>query len=145
MKRGLFGTDGHPGGGDQSGAGSEKRLSYLIWIKYHATAAASLERESFPVIGDELERMPTVNEMRKPGLSIVAITALSVGMLFAATDTSSAQQQAAKRLTYEQAWAYCKQQVTSVLGTDATTTAGRYTRGAACMKQQGYRLKKSSQ
>ena len=84
------------------------------------------------------------NEMRKSGLPIVTIIALSAGMLFAATDTSSAQQQAAKRLTYEQAWAY-KQQVTSVLGTDATTTAGRYTRGAACMKQQGYRLKKSSQ
>jgi hypothetical protein len=83
--------------------------------------------------------------MRKPGLPIITIIALSAGMLFAATDTSSAQQQAAKRLTYEQAWAYCKQQVTSVLGTDATTTAGRYTRGAACMKQQGYRLKKSSQ
>ena len=84
------------------------------------------------------------NEMRKPSLSIVTITALSVGMLMAATDTSSAQQQAAKRLTYEQAWAFCKQQVTSVLGNEATTTAGRYTRGAACMREQGYRLKKSS-
>ena len=84
------------------------------------------------------------NEMRKPGLSIVTITVLSVGMLFAATDMTSAQQQAAKRLTYEQAWAFCKQQVTSVLGNEATTTAGRYTRGAACMKEQGYRLKKSS-
>ncbi len=81
--------------------------------------------------------------MRKLGLPIVTITALSVGMLFAATNMTSAQQ-AAKKLTYEQAWAFCKQQVTSVLGTDSTTSAGRYTRGAACMREQGYRLKKSS-
>ena len=117
----------------------------MIWIKYHATVTASLERESFAVIGDELERMPTVgrNEMRKPGLPIITIIALSACMLLAATDTSSAQQ-AAKKLTYEQAWAFCKQQVTSVLGNEATTTAGRYTRGSACMREQGYRLKKSS-
>ncbi len=82
--------------------------------------------------------------MRKPGLPIITITALSAGMLFAATDMTSAQQQAAKKLTYEQAWAFCKQQVTSVLGNEATTSAGRYTRGAACMREQGYRLKKSS-
>ena len=85
-----------------------------------------------------------INEMRKPGLPIITIIALSSGMLFAATDMTSAQQQAAKKLTYEQ-WAVCKQQVTSLLGGDTTTTAGRYTRGAACMKQHGYRLKKSSQ
>ena len=82
--------------------------------------------------------------MRKPGLPIVTIITLSAGMVFAATDMTSAQQ-AAKKLTYEQAWAVCKQQVTSLLGGDTTTTAGRYTRGAACMKQHGYRLKKSSQ
>ena len=81
--------------------------------------------------------------MRKTGLPIVTIITLSAGMLFAATDMTSAQQ-AAKKLTYEQAWAFCKQQVTSVLGTDSTTSAGRYTRGAACMREQGYRLKKSS-
>ena len=73
--------------------------------------------------------------MRKPGLPIVTIITLSAGMVFAATDMTSAQQ-AAKKLTYEQAWAVCKQQVTSLLG-GATS--------AACMKQHGYRLKKSSQ
>ena len=78
--------------------------------------------------------------MRKLGLPIVTITALSVGMLFAATNMTSAQQ-AAKKLTYEQAWAFCKQQVTSVLGTNSTTSAGRYTRRAACMREQGYRLR----
>jgi hypothetical protein len=82
--------------------------------------------------------------MSKTHRLIAAIAALSVGMLFAATDMASAQQKKAKKLTYEQAWAECKKDVTSVLGTDTTTTAGRYTRGAACMKQHGYRLKKSS-
>ena len=56
-------------------------------------------------------------------------------------DTASAAK--AKKMTYEQAWAECKKDV-SLLGGDTTTTAGRYTRGAACMKQHGYRLKKSS-
>jgi hypothetical protein len=70
------------------------------------------------------------------------VTALSVAMLFAATDITSAQQKA-KKLTYEQAWAECKKEV-SLLGGDTTTSAARYTRGAACMKQHGYRLKKSS-
>jgi hypothetical protein len=70
------------------------------------------------------------------------VIALSGAMLFAATDMASAQQRA-KKLTYEQAWAECKKEV-SLLGTEATTSAGRYTRGAACMKQHGYRLKKSS-
>jgi hypothetical protein len=70
------------------------------------------------------------------------VIALSVAMLFAATDITSAQQKA-KKLTYEQAWAECKKEV-AVLGSDAVTSASRYTRGAACMKQHGYRLKKSS-
>ena len=66
--------------------------------------------------------------------------ALCVALLGFA-DTASAAK--AKRLTYEQAWAECKKDV-SILGGEATTSAGRYTRGAACMKQHGYRLKKSS-
>jgi len=49
-----------------------------------------------------------------------------------------------KKMSYEDAWAFCKKEVTSVLGGDPGTTAARYTRGAACMKQHGYRLKKSS-
>jgi hypothetical protein len=61
----------------------------------------------------------------------------------ALADTASAAPKG-KRLTYEQAWADCQKQVTSVLGSEATTSAGRYTRGAACMKQHGYRLKRSS-
>jgi hypothetical protein len=80
--------------------------------------------------------------MRKAIASSVAII-VSVGALLAATDMASAQKKA-KKLTYEQAWAECRKDVQSALPGDATASAARYTRGAGCMKQHGYRLKKSS-
>jgi len=67
--------------------------------------------------------------------------ALCVATPLALAGTALAQKP--KKLTYEQAWAECKKEV-SLLGGEGTTSAGRYTRGAACMKQHGYRLKKSS-
>jgi hypothetical protein len=79
--------------------------------------------------------------MLKSNLLGVAI-ALSVTLPLTLADTASAQQKA-KKLSYEQAWAECKKDV-AFLGSEATTSAARYTRGAACMKQHGYRLKKSS-
>jgi hypothetical protein len=81
--------------------------------------------------------------MLKSSLPIVATVALSVALPLAPAGTASAAPKA-KKLTYEQAWAECKKDVTSVLGSEATTSAARYTRGAACMKQHGYRLKRSS-
>ena len=78
--------------------------------------------------------------MQKANLLAVAI-ALSLAMPLALADTASAAK--AKKLSYEEAWAECKKDV-AFLGGDAATSAGRYTRGAACMKQHGYRLKKSS-
>jgi hypothetical protein len=80
-------------------------------------------------------------EMLKSKLLGVAI-ALTVTLPFTLADTASAQKKA-KKLTYEQAWTECKKDI-SFLGGEGTTSAGRYTRGAACMKQHGYRLKKSS-
>jgi hypothetical protein len=78
-----------------------------------------------------------------PKSSLLGLTvALSLALPLALADTASAQKKA-KKLTYEQAWAECKKDV-AVLGGDTITSAGRYTRGAACMKQHGYRLKKSS-
>jgi hypothetical protein len=70
-------------------------------------------------------------------------TAVSAAMLLAATGPTLAQQKA-KKLTYEQAWAECRKDVQANLPGDATQSAARYTRGAGCMKQHGYRLKKSS-
>jgi hypothetical protein len=70
------------------------------------------------------------------------IIALALALPLTLADTASAQKKG-KKLTYEQAWAECKKDV-AFLGSDATTSAARYTRGAGCMKQHGYRLKKSS-
>jgi hypothetical protein len=80
-------------------------------------------------------------EMLKSNLLGLTI-ALSVTLLLGLADTASAQTKP-RKLTYEEAWAACKKDL-GFLGGDAATTAGRYTRGAACMKQHGYRLKKSS-
>jgi hypothetical protein len=74
-------------------------------------------------------------------LSLLGATiVLSVAMAGAA-DTALAAK--AKKISYDQAWAECKKDL-AFLGGDAATTAARYTRGAGCMKQHGYRLKKSS-
>lgn len=52
---------------------------------------------------------------------------------------------AAKKVTYEQAWAKCKAEIgANVPGQDTTTSSARYSAGSACMKKYGYRLKKSS-
>jgi hypothetical protein len=49
----------------------------------------------------------------------------------------------AKKLSYEQAFAKCKQEIgANVPGSDTTTSAARYTAGGACMHKYGFRLKK---
>jgi hypothetical protein len=50
---------------------------------------------------------------------------------------------AQKKLSYEQAFAKCKEDVNRTLPTEYNT-AGRYARGASCMKQHGFQLKKSA-
>ena len=51
---------------------------------------------------------------------------------------------AAKKLSYEQAWATCKKEIgANAPGSDTTASASRHTAGAACMRKYGYRLKKS--
>jgi hypothetical protein len=71
------------------------------------------------------------------------IIALPIAAAFAFSSVSDAL--AAKKLSYEQAWAACKKEVgANVAGSDQTTTAGRHAAGGACMKKHGYRLKKSS-
>jgi len=67
-----------------------------------------------------------------------AIVALSAAALLAPATTASA---ATKRISYEEAWAVCKQDVSILPGEQQQN---RYARGAACMKKHGYRLKKSS-
>lgn len=79
--------------------------------------------------------------MRKSNLPIVAVVALSAGMLLAATEIASAQK--AKKMTYDQAYEKCR--TTDMVGTGSAAGPGAsqaYARGAACMKKYGYRLKK---
>lgn len=51
---------------------------------------------------------------------------------------------AKSKMSYEQAYAKCKTEISgNVPMSDTTTSAARYSAGAACMKKYGYRLKKS--
>jgi hypothetical protein len=49
---------------------------------------------------------------------------------------------AQKKISYEKAWADCKQQIDRTVPGDQASA--RTSAGAACMKKHGYRLKKSS-
>ena len=70
------------------------------------------------------------------------VIALSCAGLLALPSVVSAQA-AAKKLTYEQAWAQCKQEISKTVGSSETgNTAGRHAAGGACMHKYGYRLKK---
>jgi hypothetical protein len=50
---------------------------------------------------------------------------------------------AQKKLSYEDAYSKCKADLDRTYPSGSTSTTGRNTRGAACMKQMGYQLKKS--
>ena len=68
---------------------------------------------------------------------MVVLSLAGVLVIFGASDAF-----AQKKLTYEQAYRKCKQQVDRTYPT-ATETTGRYLHGGACMKQLGFDLKKS--
>jgi hypothetical protein len=69
---------------------------------------------------------------------MVALSFAGVLIIFGAPDAS-----AQKKLTYEDAYRRCKQQVDRVYPTGSEATTGRYLQGGACMKQYGFNLKKS--
>jgi len=68
-----------------------------------------------------------------------AVAALSAAALLVPATTASAAK--AKKISYEEAWATCRTEVSILPGEQQQN---RYARGAACMKKHGYRLKKSS-
>jgi hypothetical protein len=73
---------------------------------------------------------------------ICRIVVLSLaGVLFLSGIPDASAQK--KKLTYEQAFAKCKEDVNRTLPTEYHS-AGRYARGGACMKEYGYHLKKSA-
>jgi hypothetical protein len=71
--------------------------------------------------------------------SVVAIA--SIAMLGFVIASASA----AKKMTYAEAFAKCKEEITaSAPGNESLSTSQRSSAGAACMKKYGYKLKKSS-
>jgi len=72
-------------------------------------------------------------------IGVLAITFAVMALL--AVPHASAAKKAQKKLTYEQAWAKCKQELDAAgvygVGLDA---GARSTAGGACMKKYGYRL-----
>ena len=69
--------------------------------------------------------------------------ALPCAMLLALPSIAAAQ--TAKKLSYEQAWAQCKQEISKTApANESLNTAGRHAAGGACMHKYGFRLKKST-
>lgn len=67
---------------------------------------------------------------------------LFTAVAFVVAPNTSAQ---AKKMTYEQAFAACKAEISkNVSPSEGRDTAGRYAAGGACMKRHGYRLKKGT-
>jgi hypothetical protein len=82
--------------------------------------------------------------MRLPVRRICTMAALSLApgvLVLSGIPDAYAQK---KKLTYEQAFAMCKKDVDSTFPSREYDTAGRYARGGACMKQQGFNLKKAA-
>ena len=74
---------------------------------------------------------------RSLGMSVLTCT---VVLAFAGATDVFAQ----KKLTYEQAFAKCKEDVTkNVNAGEGMGTAARYARGGACMHKYGFRLKRA--
>jgi hypothetical protein len=71
-------------------------------------------------------------------------SAMIVLSLVVAACCSASNASAQAKLTYEQAWAKCKADVNANFPGEGSYSAARYARGGSCMKQYGYRLKKSS-
>jgi hypothetical protein len=64
---------------------------------------------------------------------------------FAVFALASAPASAAKKMTYEEAFAKCKQEINAgAPGSEALSTAQRSSAGGACMKKHGFRLKKGA-
>jgi hypothetical protein len=73
-------------------------------------------------------------------ISVFGVIVLSAGTLVLAGVSGAVAQ---KKLSYEQAYARCKQEVDKIYQIGSGDVTGRALRGGACMKQHGYNLKKS--
>jgi hypothetical protein len=88
---------------------------------------------------------PSKNEIREVimlrhyGHVGTLVLSFSVALAFCGAPNASAQ-----KLTYEQAFAKCKEDVTkNVNAGESAGTAARYARAGSCMHKYGFRLKKA--
>jgi hypothetical protein len=66
-----------------------------------------------------------------------------IALVLASVAVSGAEAQ--KKMSYEQAFAQCKQEVGGgPLGGEGLNTSSRYAAAGSCMKRYGFRLKKKS-
>jgi hypothetical protein len=68
----------------------------------------------------------------------IACSGLALAIAFSAAGTASA----AKRLSYEEAFAKCKEEISKTVPGENAGTPARYAAGGACMTRYGFRLKK---
>lgn len=72
---------------------------------------------------------------------LTAALCLSATISLGAVSSDNASAATKKKLTYEEAWAYCKNKLDKEKTYGTTTMANeRFLRGGACMKHFGYNL-----
>ena len=76
--------------------------------------------------------------LKHVGFAGIAISSAMALVMTAGVDAAAAK---TKKLSYESAFAKCKQELGGGPG-EGLNTAGRYSAGGGCMKKYGYRLKK---
>jgi hypothetical protein len=72
-------------------------------------------------------------------LGIVVVSSAGLFVLAGVQDAM-----AQKKLSYEQAYAKCKEEVVRAYPPGTSDTSGRFLRGGACMKNYGFNLKKGA-
>ena len=77
--------------------------------------------------------------LKHVGFAGIAILSAMALVLTAGVDAATAK---TKMLSYESAFAKCKQEIGATVPGEAATSGARYSAGGACMKKYGYRLKK---
>ena len=75
--------------------------------------------------------------------SLICTGGIALAFALASIGGADAQQQ--RKMTYQAAFAKCKQEMGGGgMGSEGLNTAARYSFAGGCMKKYGYRLKKSA-
>jgi hypothetical protein len=93
----------------------------------------------------QLQGLMAVDAIKERTMAGVCKCVGAMAVSFAVTMAICAVASAKSKMTYEQAFAKCKQEISANVDmSDRTATTARSTAGAACMKRYGYRLKKGT-